>query len=100
RAIASSRANASEAHSPTPDPPLATVNTPRGGGRLPLRPKRAALQAAQAFATDALLPENPRSPTYCTGLLLLRPCGLVYSALDKLTGEFCTRENVRETGTR
>jgi hypothetical protein len=38
----------------------ATANTPRGGGRLPLRPKRAALQAAQASAPDAHLPDNPR----------------------------------------
>src|ERR1017187_6394068 len=42
----------------------AAANTPRGGGRLPLRPKRAAFQAAQASAPDALLPDNLRSSTY------------------------------------
>src|SRR5271157_6376863 len=56
---------------------LAAVNSPRGGGRLPLRPKRAAFQAAQASAPDALLPDNPQSSTSSPGLLLLRLCGLL-----------------------
>ncbi|HEX7423969.1 MAG TPA: hypothetical protein VF311_08795 [Terriglobales bacterium] len=34
------------------------ANPPRGGERLPLRPKRAALQAAPASAPDALLPDK------------------------------------------
>src|SRR5208283_4178367 len=81
-----------EAHRRTPDPPTARLgsrpqpapaNTPRGGGRLPLRPKRAAFQAAQASAPDALLPDNPRSSTYSPGLLLLRPLVYFCSALDK-----------------
>src|ERR1019366_1498815 len=50
--------------------------------RLPLRPKRAALQAAQAFAPDALLPDNPRSPTCPSGLPILRRVVWFYSALD------------------
>src|SRR5208337_4656717 len=89
--IASSRASASEDHHRTPDPPTARLNrrplsaaanTPRGGGRLPLRPKRAALQTAQASAPDALLPDNPRSRICSSGLLLLRRTGLVFRALD------------------
>ena len=64
-------------------PPASTLaapaaNTPRGGGRLPLRPKRAAFQAAQASAPDALLPDNPRSPTCSSGLLLLQKFYVIF----------------------
>jgi hypothetical protein len=40
------------------------------------------LQAAQASAPDALLPDNPRSLNCSPGLLLLRRTGLVLRALD------------------
>jgi hypothetical protein len=47
----------------------------RRGGRLSLRPKRAAFQAAQAAAPDALLSANLRSFTQPSGPVLLRRSG-------------------------
>ena len=54
----------------------------RRGGRLSLRPKRAAFQTAQTSAPDALLPDNPRSPTPPLVYFSSAPLVYFYSALD------------------
>jgi len=83
----------------TPDPPTTASTVGRhhrgklasGGGRLPLRPKRAAFQAAQASAPDASSPTIPNllpvALVYWS--TLLRLSGLLLSALTSLGTRYC-----------